>query len=148
MIKKQFIWKYIVSFSVYCSIFGFNSNSYSADIMYSDHVLMEEFLKGISVVAELARKCKSELNGQGCYEDDRQMLKKYAVYFCGEMPDNTHPMSKQYFEQYIGFPMLNTAFIRVWSWLNGGNLIWALCAVCLFDYPSHPHWEENVSFCD
>ena len=64
------------------------------------------------------------------------------------MPENTHPLSKQYFEQYIRIPMLNTALIRVWSLLNGGNYVWPACVICLFNYPYDSDWERNAAFCE
>ncbi len=141
MMKKRFIWKYIVSFFICSSVFCFNSNGY-------DDVSTEEFLKGRSTVSELARKCKSEWDGQGCNDDERRQLVQYTVQFCGEMPENAHPVSVKYLVQYMNVPMINMAFLRVWSLLNGGDIEWAVCAVCLFDYPPHPYWEKNISYCD
>ena len=110
----------------------------------------ENFLKGKVLVSDLAKKCKSKWTGQGCSEYEKQQLMQYTVYVCGEIPERAHSMSIQYLKSYMTIPMINMAFLRVWSLLNSGNLewAWALCAVCLFDYPPHPYWERDVSFCD
>ena len=143
MTKKILIFNYIVSFFI-CSIVIIHFSGNSANIYFND---LESFLKGKVSVSSLARECKSQWRVQGCSEYDKQILIKYIMYFCGEMPKNTHSINRQRFEQYITSPMLNIAFLSSWSWLNN-NMEWPICTVCLLDYPLHPYWEMNFSFCD
>ena len=125
-------------------IFVFSASGYSEG-MYSND--MDDFLKGISSVPALAESCKSEWSGEGCNIYDRKILMKYILYFCGEIPEDTHPINRQWLTQYISYPMLSAALIRGWSWLNS-DITWPRCVVCFLNYPSHPYWERNISFCN
>ena len=136
---RQFVILLFFSF-----FFVFNFGSYSED-MYSSN--MDDFMKELSSVPILAENCKSEWSGEGCSVYDQKVLIKYILYFCGEVPENTHPMNRQRFIQYVSYPMLNTAFIRSWSWLNPTDMTWPMCVVCFLNYPTHPYWEAHTSFC-
>ena len=144
MVKKQFMWKRLVLFFLYAFIFSFHSNGLG-DRMYFNN--REDFFKGRSSVPVLARQCKSERKGQGCSKYDKEMLMKYILYFCGNIPENTHHINRQRLEEYISYPTLNTAFLRGWSWLNS-DTTWPVCVVCFLDYPLDSIWEKNFSFCN
>ena len=122
----------------FCSIAGYNLEASNCD---------SDCLKEFRTVSHLARRCKSQWDGQGCAPSDRIKLVSYILYSCGDMPVNTHHMNRQYFEKYISDPMLNTAFLIVWHLLNPVDVSWPICVVCLLDYPLDPYWEQNFSYC-
>ena len=107
----------------------------------------EEFLKNITFVSVLTSKCKSDWEAQGGNEQDKNTLMNYALYFCRDMPEDTHPINKSLLIAYMTTPMLNTAFLRGWSRLNP-NLVWPICVVCSLGYHLDPYWEKNFSFCE
>ena len=72
----------------------------------------EEFLENVIFIPVLTRKCKSDWEVQGCNEQDKNRLMDYALYFCGDMPEDTHSYNKSLLTAYMATPMLNTAFLR------------------------------------
>ena len=139
MIKRLQIILFLTSI-LSISVHGFDFN-------VSDSLLGEEFLKGMNQVPDLARQCKSSWEGQGCNSQDKKQLMSYILFFCGNMPENTHHVNYGLLESYIDSPMLNTAFLRSWSLLNP-DLIWPVCIVCFLNYPLDPSWENHFSFCE
>ena len=141
---KSFIRAVLVLFS-FIFISGVNADESDLDIF--DDLLREEFLRGVNHVPDLARQCKSNWEGQGCDLRDKKRLMSYIVFFCGEIPADTHHVNRGLLEVYIDEPMLNTAFLRNWALLNS-DLIWPVCVICFLDYPLDPEWEGNTSFCE
>ena len=114
----------------------------------SDTVYNEEFLKNMSSVPDLAKQCKSGQDKERgwCSEQDKEKLTNYILYFCGSMPENTHIRNQYHLKSYIFTPMLNTAFLRGWSWLNS-QIQWPICVICFLKYPNDPYWEKHINFC-
>ena len=107
----------------------------------------ENHANEVRTVMRLARKCKqSNRENQTCNQEDTVELVSYIVQVCSNMPPNTHQMNKLLFEAYIKTPMLNTAFLRGWGWVNS-DISWPVCVVCLLNFPLDPHWESHFSFC-
>ena len=129
MLKKIFI---IISLFIF-----YNTIAYSLETSDYSANSFED------TVSTLARKCKD----QNCNPEDILQLKYYIVSFCQEMPINIHWINKQLFESYISSPMLNTAFLRGWNWLNP-NSSWPVCVICLLDYPLEPGWENHFKVCE
>ena len=101
----------------------------------------------MSTVVKLARKCKqSNTENQACTQKETIELVGYIIQACDNMPPDIHKVNKQLFELYIKTPMLNTAFLRSWGWVNS-NISWPVCVVCLLKFPLNPDWESHFSFC-
>ena len=137
--KNFFTGKYIVLFFFGLCIFSVHLSSHSAGIFHDGD--MENLLKNNFSISLLAKQCKSKWKGQGCNEQDQQILMKYIEYFCGTMPMNTHHANQHRFKNYISSPMMNVSFLQVWSWLNN-DMRWPICVVCLLNYPRHPFHEQ------
>ena len=129
MLKKTFI---IISLFIFYNTVAYSSETYDYEANSFE-----------DTVSTLARKCKD----QNCNQEDILQLKYYIVSFCQEMTINSHWINKQLFESYISSPMLNTAFLRGWSWLNS-DLSWAGCVICLLDYPLEQGWENHFKVCE
>ena len=149
-------YKFSVKFVFYLSFawfftypcLGFSlSNCLQKDCLNNDQ--QEMFLKNISYVPSLAKKCKTikGLAQNSCSDKELSLLKNYILYFCGAIPETVHQMNDNYFHEYISSPMLNTAFLRVWSNLNINEINWAKCVVCFLHYPNHDYWEKNLRIC-
>ena len=108
----------------------------------------EEFLKNISFIAQLTKKCKAHpsTNEEGCSGNEQKQLTNYIVYFCGNMPQTTHNMNKQLLKIYTTTPMLNVAFLRGWSRVSSA-MAWPVCVMCSLSYPNDPFWEKNQTIC-
>lgn len=99
-----------------------------------------------SVARNLALKCKSEWDGSGCDDQERDTLASYVVSFCGQIPIKAHQISKTYLKQYLSTPMLNAAFMYGFTSVNSFH-VWPMCVVCSLDYPLDPGWEMNADYC-
>lgn len=108
----------------------------------------EDLSKNRNLVPTLAMKCKTSEEGCNLYE--QQILLTHALYFCGEEAySRSHPLARQYFVSYMNNSTINTSILRTWGLIGGRDgLLWATCAVCLFDYPNDPYWDMNVSACE
>lgn len=125
-------------------LFFYNIAGYSLEAVNCDADCLKEF----RTVSHLAKRCKSQWDGQGCVSSDRIKLVSYILYSCGDMPADIHPMNIGYFKRYISDPMLNTSFLIAWHLLNPENVSWPKCVVCLLDYPLDPYWEQDFSHCE
>jgi hypothetical protein len=104
----------------------------------------EECEPKTNTVVSLAKKCKG--SEQSCSQEEQEELMTYIIQSCSEMPENTHHINKQFLKMFISSPMLNTAFLRAWSWLNP-KASWPVCVICLLNYPLKPGWEDHFSYC-